>query len=136
MSLHKSSVLIGRHFGWWTQLKITEWLVGTHEWSAAWSPHPSKSHLANVGLYQKFFLFGLNILNVDFEISQIGPALVVLIFTSKNFNFKGAYIQAITPLDSNKQRIVHHVYMKQSIFGKLISKFMLHGQSGMVTNYI
>ncbi|KAI1301425.1 Cholesterol 7-desaturase [Halotydeus destructor] len=133
MTIHETSVVFGSKFDGWADLALSKFFLGRHEWAASWAPSAAPNqHLADVTLSQKLVLFGLPMLTVDFDISQIGPLLVTLRFRSSFGGFVGVYVQAITPMDVNKQKIVHHVYLNQSLFGKLWSKFMLYGQSGML----
>lgn len=137
MAIHKSSIFLGEHFESWCDHPLVRFIFGRHEWHAQWQPSRDQPHVALVELRQRFFIFGINVLNVVFDIKQIGPALVVLDFQSPDLGgIKGAYVQAITPLDNNKQRIVHHVYLKQNLKGIILSKFMLRNQASMVSYFI
>lgn len=126
----------GRFWGWRNQW-FGRFLLGYHNWIASWKPsEPPNTHCADVYLKQKFTIFGIKLIEIDFKITQVGPLMVILQMNSSSLGgFDGVYVQAITPIDSNKQKIVHHIYMNQSVFGKFLSKFLLHGQSGMVINY-
>lgn len=93
-------------------------------------------HINNINLTHKLCLFGVTIYNLVLEIQQIGPSFVVLRFQSDSWGgSRGCYVQAVTPMASNKQRIIHHIYQVQgSVFGLLLSRFMLWSQSNMVSN--
>ena len=90
-------------------------------------------HINNILLNHKLCLFGITIYTLYLEIQQIGPSFVVLRFQSDDWGgSRGAYVQAVTPLASNKQKIVHQIYQVQGFTGLLLSRFMLWSQSNMV----
>jgi len=62
-------------------------------------------------------------------IFQIGPGIVNLTFDSV-FG-RGAYLQALTPIEPITQRMIHNVYFKKST-PTIIGKFFLLAEAMMV----
>lgn len=133
MAIHAPSAFCGKHFGPIARSKLLSFLLGTHDWSAVWSgPAETDRHIAHVSLCQSLTIMGLNAMKLDLSIRQVGPCLVLLTFTSPEWNLRGVYCQAVMPLAKNKQRIVHHIYLPQNIKGRLMSRLMLFGEANMV----
>ncbi|CAG2114361.1 unnamed protein product, partial [Medioppia subpectinata] len=100
-----------------------------HEWESKWWPSATSPHISQMSLNVKNKLFGYTLLEIEFTIRQIGAAFVVLQYKTVDFGgISGAFIQSITPLAPNRNRIVHQIYSEATLWGKLLAKFLLYGE--------
>lgn len=131
--IHAPSMIWGKFFSSWTRTAIMNFLFGAHEWSAEWHADDVEQHLARIRIVQDFSLFGRTLISLDISVTQVGSSLVLLRFTCPQYNISGLFSQAVISVASNKQRVIHHVYLKQSIFGRLFSRLLLFGEANMVS---
>ena len=132
-AIHAPSMVWGKVFGSWTRTALANFFSGSHHWTAEWRVDEQDKHLAKIRITQSFSLFGLTIISLDIDVQQVGSSLVLLRFTCPQADVCGLLSQAVVPIASNKQRILHHVYMKQSVKGRLFSRLMLFGEANMVS---
>src|SRR4029077_4261630 len=62
------------------------------------------------------------------KVRHIGPCIVLNEFVSPQWGISGVYCTAEMPQAPNKQRIVHHIYMSQTLKGKILSRFLLFAE--------
>lgn len=84
-------------------------------------------------------MFGRKLLELQFDVRQIGPAYVVLEFVSRPSlieamfgPMEGVFVQAINLLDVNHNKIVHQLYMRESIASRMMAPMFLRGQAIML----
>ena len=130
--IHAPSMIWGKFFGSWTRTSIMNFLFGAHEWGAEWHTDEKDKHVARIRITQNFTLFGLTLISLDISVAQVGPSLVLLRFTCPQYNISGLFSQAVVSVASNKQRVIHHVYLRQSVVGRLFSRLLLFGEANMV----
>ena len=133
MAVHEPSMFWGKTFFNWTRASILGFLFGMHEWNAVWSHDEEEKHVARITINQKFTLFGLPLISLQLSVRQVGPSLVLLRFYCPEAKMNGVYVQAVMSVASNKQRIIHHLYTKQNLKGRLMSRLMLFGEANMVS---
>lgn len=132
-AVHAPSMVWGSAFGSWTRNKLANFFFGAHEWSAEWQTDNEDKHVARISITQNFTLLGLTLIALDLSVRQVGPSLVLLRFSCPQYNICGLFSQAVMSVASNKQRVIHHIYLKQSIIGRLFSRLMLFGEANMVS---
>lgn len=134
MAIHSPSAFCGKNFGPISRSSLVGFLLGKHDWSAEWKGpcDENSKHIAHVNIIQSLSLLGINIMSLSLEVRQIGPCLVLLRFVSPQWGVSGVYSQAVMPLARNKQKIVHHIYMSQTLKGRILSRFMLFAEANMV----
>lgn len=136
MPVHSVSAATFSYFGKYARSSICSFLLGHHQWNANWSP-PSEEgpkHIANLNIHQTFHILGRPLMTLVLETKQIGPCTVYLFFKCDQLNLTGILVQGVIPLECNKQKIVHQVFMKQDIKGRLFSRILLLGEANMVSS--
>ncbi|XP_054159641.1 cholesterol 7-desaturase nvd-like [Oppia nitens] len=131
--LHTPAVMAGNVINRSRFYSLLTKLFG-HEWQSKWWPSSAPdSHIAHMSLTTTNTVFGYPLLTIHFNIRQIGPAFVELLYESSAFGgITGTFIQLITPLDVNRNRIIHQIYSSQTFCGKLLAKFLLYGELRML----
>jgi cholesterol 7-dehydrogenase len=132
--IHAPSMVMGQSFQSWTRTAFMRFLFGLHEWQADWQQDQQESHLARIKLFQTFTLFGLKVICLDIDVTQVGPCLVLLRFKWPSMNITGVLSQAVMPVAANKQRIIHTIFMNQNVIGRLFSRLMLYGEINQVSH--
>lgn len=135
MPVHSVSAATFSYFGKYARSHLFSFLLGHHEWNATWAPPAEEGpkHIANLKINQTFHLFGCSLVTLVLDVKQIGPCTVYLFFSCDQLNISGLLVQAVFPLDCNKQKIVHQVFMKQTFKGRLFSRILLLGEANMVS---
>lgn len=113
---------------------FTSWFAGYHHFSLNWTPSAEHKHIANIEIQQKLTVFGIEVVALDASVRQLGPLMVIVEFKSTDLGgFEGALIILARPLDSNKQKIIHNIYMKQRLFRRILSKALIYSIAEMVS---
>ena len=133
--VHSASMFTFSYFGSYAKTLVSFLLLGEHRWSATWNPpgEGEAKHIANLTIDQVFRMFGCSVLSLKLKTQQIGPCLVYLYFTCETLNIQGILVQGVTPLDSNKQKIIHQIFVKRNIIGRLFARLTVLGECNMVS---
>lgn len=140
--IHADSTVVSNCFAtrpkWWRQLLLK---INHHTWRAVWDPPemqppPKPSHVNNIMLESCTWLFGWCLFRMMLRIQQVGPATVNLVLDACMgglWRFQGVFVQGVQPLEPFEHRIVHLLFLEDSWFLRLFSKFMLIGEALMVS---
>lgn len=134
--VHSPAVMAGNVL---SQSPINRFLsrVLRHEWYSDWQPSREERHIAHMELRVRNKVFGFNLLEVEFEVTQTGPAFVELRYRCNALGpIEGTFIQMVTPLEPNHNKIVHNFYAEPTLKSKLLSKFLLYGELRMVCDLV
>lgn len=119
-----------------TDLRFTAsklWSFARHDWGGQWNqdPDPNLKHVGVLDLNHSIKLgnWHFSLLDMKVVARQIGPGIVNLTFECA-FG-KGAYLQALTPVEPLCQKMIHHVYF-QAYVPRIIPKFFLLVEALMV----
>ncbi|KAH9410209.1 hypothetical protein TYRP_009965, partial [Tyrophagus putrescentiae] len=104
-----------------------------HQWKVHWeageAPNSHRSFIKMVN-YNK--LLGRNVLTMNLDISQVGPAYIKLMIQTSFCQLKGAFMQFVTPQSPMKNVVTSHVYTERGILGYFLGKFLLFGEAKML----
>ncbi|XP_074598605.1 cholesterol 7-desaturase nvd-like isoform X1 [Brevipalpus obovatus] len=98
--------------------------------NCTWAPRDAPNSHCAVNVTKSHVNFaGIPVIKLDVAANQHGPSIVNLIFDAEflGIPLKGAYIQSVTPIHYNKQRIIHQVYMEKSFVSNFVGRCLLVG---------
>lgn len=123
------------HFGSWAKTQLSKFCLGHHQWNATWSPpgDDEPKHIAHLTIDQVFSMFGVKMLNMSLKTQQIGPCLVYLYFTCDTLKVSGVLVQGVMPIDSNRQKIIHLIFVKPNVVARLFARLTVLGECNMVS---
>lgn len=136
-AIHQNSVLLGGDLEKVHHNDFAHTILH-HIWEPSWSAgQPPYKHLAYMTLKHRSYFFGYKVMDIILDVTQVGPACVILKFTLSILNGwlgtgHGTLIQAVTPLGPFRHRVVHLGFVEPSFIGRVLGKFLLHGEAPQV----
>ncbi|RWS21001.1 cholesterol desaturase daf-36-like protein, partial [Leptotrombidium deliense] len=129
--LHPSSVFLGSDLNVLNKLKSLT-LIMSHKFTATWKvAEAPNSHIAIMKLLLQTCLFDYSFFDINLHIEQVGPSVVFLHFKTM-CGIEGILTQNMIPVRPLEHRLVYQVYVNRGLLGKLVGKFILHGEAAQV----